>query len=153
MVCRRGIGGKTFLKAVDEITKVDHALQLFYRDHPARLLYSIFWHTVAMAFKILKTWYFLVLMSSGGSLFMAAGVWFLGTRLDILTFPVPLEIGLLESIRVLVFKALGFGMDLGLTFGIALRLEQLFLGGIGLIIYAGLFRKSAAKDCLPKKSQ
>lgn len=104
-----------------------------------------------MAFKILKTWYFLVLMSSGGSLFMAAGVWFLGTWLDILTFPVPLEIGLLESIRVLVFKALGFGMDLGLTFGIALRLEQLFLGGIGLIIYAGLFSEERGKGLLAKE--
>ena len=134
LVSRR-IGGKIVRKATDEITRVDEALKAFYNEHPGRFFSSVLWHILAMLFSILKTWYFLFLLA-GGALSAAAGIWFLSTWMDMLTFAIPLDIGINEGIRVLVFKAMQFGAAQGLTFGIALRLDQIFWGALGLLIYA-----------------
>jgi len=69
---------------------------------------------------------------------MAAGIWFLGSWLDLLSFPLPYNIGVLEATRVIAFRALGFHSALGLTYGITLRLEQIFWAGIGLLLYTTL---------------
>jgi hypothetical protein len=103
-----------------------------------------------MACGILKTWYFLFLLREG-SLFVAAGIWFLGIWFDLLTFAIPLGIGIQEGTRVLAFSALGFGLDLGLTYGIALRLEQTFWAGLGLLFYAGLLPRKWGKGLFSGK--
>lgn len=135
----RGIGGRAMIKATDRITHVDRMFVAFYRRHPGRFFLSMLFHFAAMFVGIIRTWYFLWLLT-GGSLYNAAGIWMLATWLDILTFPIPLEIGMQESIRVLAFSALNYTPSLGLTFGIALRLEQIIWGGIGLLAYALLFK-------------
>jgi len=82
-----------------------------------------------------------------GSFFVAAGIFFLGTWFDLITFAIPLGIGVQEGGRVLAFKILGFSLAQGLTFGIALRLEQIFWAGVGLFIYPALLaRKGIASD-------
>jgi hypothetical protein len=144
------VGGKTLQKAADQITQVDQALQLFYKERPGDLPLAMFWHAIGMTCSIGKTWFFLFLLTDG-SFFMAAGIWFLGTWFDLLTFAVPLGIGVQEGIRVFAFKALGFGLALGLTYGVALRLQQIFWAGVGLFLYAALLAEKREREFSKKQ--
>ena len=131
------VGGEILKQAGDQITQVDQALQLFYKEHPRDLPLAVLWHMLGMVFSIMKTWYFLLLVTDG-SFFSAAGIWLLGTWFNLLTFAVPMGLGVQEGSRVLAFKILGFNVALGLTYGIALRLEQIFWAAAGLLIYVAL---------------
>ncbi len=144
------VGGEPLQKVAHQITQVDQTLKLFYIERPGDLPLSMLCHVVGMACSIVKTWYFLLLLT-GGSFFAAAGIWFLGSWFDLLTFAIPLGIGVQEGTRVLAFKALGFSLNLGLTYGIALRLEQLFWGGFGLLIYTALLAKKQGRGLFPGK--
>lgn len=144
------VGGRPLQKAAQQITQVDQALQLFYKERPGDLPLSMFCHTLGMTCSILKTWYFLLLLTDG-PFFAAAGIWFLGAWFDLLTFAIPLGIGVQEGTRVLAFKALGFSFGLGLTYGIALRLEQIFWAGVGLLIYAALLAEKRERGFFSKK--
>ena len=144
------VGGKLLEQAAQQISRVDQALQVFYRERPWDLLLSMLWHAAGMTCSIGKTWYFLLLLTDG-PLFAAAGIWFLGTWFDLLTFSIPLGIGVQEGTRVIAFNALGYSLALGLTFGIALRLEQLFWGGVGLFFYAVLWAAKRERGVFPEK--
>ena len=135
------IGGHALDKATLHITKVDDELKSFYRERPMDLPLAIFWHIVGMACGIVQSWYFLFLLTDHASWTMAAGIWFLGGWLDLMSFALPYNIGVLEATRVITFEALGFHSALGLTFGITLRLEQIFWTGVGLLIYTTLLVK------------
>jgi len=136
----RRLAGRRLEGVARHVTDVDCSLKRFYEEHPSGLPLSMLWHGIGFTCSIVKTWYFLFFMT-GGSFFAAAGAWFLGTWLDLLTFAIPLGIGVQEAIRVLAFKTIGFSMDLGLTYGVALRLEQVFWAGIGLLAYGALMRR------------
>jgi hypothetical protein len=155
------VGGRPLQKAALQITLVDEALLLFYRERPLDFFLSMFWHTTANFCSIVRSWIFFLWVAEG-SFLAAAGIWFLGTWFDMLTFAVPLGIGVQEGFRVVAFKALGFTLDLGLTYGIAVRLEQIFWGIVGLAVYPALLsrrskenacgEKRAAGDCAPLDS-
>jgi len=55
-----------------------------------------------------------------------------------LTFAIPMNIGVQEATRVLVFNAVGYGSLMGLAYGMTLRIEQIFWAGLGLLCYATL---------------
>jgi uncharacterized protein (TIRG00374 family) len=141
------LGGNAMQKAAQHITQVDQALKLFYQERPWDLPLSLLWRFVAMICGIVKTWYFLLVLANG-SIVEAAGIFLLGTWFDLITFAIPLGIGIQEGSRVLAFKVLGFPLSLGLTYGIALRLEQIFWAGVGLFIYAGLLAGKREKGSL-----
>jgi uncharacterized protein (TIRG00374 family) len=132
------VGGQTLERAACQMTEVDHELKRFYRERPMDLPFAILWHIAGLACGIVQGWYFLFLLTDHPSLTMAAGVWFLGSWFDLLSFAVPYNIGVLETTRVIAFRALGFHPAMGLTYGVTLRLEQLFWAGIGLLLYATL---------------
>jgi hypothetical protein len=134
----RKVGGKKLQKLAQPLTAVDEELKRFYGQRPGDLPISMLWHMAGLSCSIAKTWYFLLLMTDHGSAFMAAGIWLLGTWFDLLTFLVPIGIGVQEGTRVLAFNTLGFSLALGLTYGVALRLEQIFWGGVGILIYGTL---------------
>jgi uncharacterized protein (TIRG00374 family) len=138
------VGGEILKKAANQITQVDQTLQRFYQERPGDLLLSMFWHMLGMICSIMKTWYFLFLLTDG-SFFAAAGIWFLGTWFNLLTFAIPMGLGVQEGSRVIAFKALGFDLALGLTYGIALRLEQIFWAGAGLLIYVALLAQKGER--------
>jgi hypothetical protein len=139
------IGGKALEKATDHITQVDNELRLFYREHPMDLPASMLWHAVGFVCGIVQSWLFLFILTDHASLLMAAGIWFLGTWMDLIGFALPTNVGVVEATRVLAFRLLGFDSALGLTFGVALRLEQIFWAVVGLLIYAVfIFRSSPA---------
>lgn len=134
----RRIGGRSVQRLADELNAVDQELRHFYERRPKDLPLSMIWHAVGFVCSVGKTWYFLAAMTDSGTLFVAAGIWFLSGWFDLLTFPVPLSIGVHEGIKVFAFNTLGLGMAMGLTYGVALRVEQLFWAGLGLLSYASL---------------
>jgi hypothetical protein len=105
------------------------------------------WHMLGMVCSIMKTWYFLILVMDG-TFGAAAGIWLLGTWFNLLTFAIPMGLGVQEGSRVLAFKILGFNAALGLTYGIALRLEQIFWAGAGLFIYVALLAGKRERGAL-----
>lgn len=151
LVARR-VGGRTLEKAARHITEVDDQLKLFYGERPMDLPLSMFWHIVGMACGIVQAWYFLFLLTDHPSLLMAGAIWFLGSWFDLLSFVLP-NVGFLEATRVLAFRSLGFPSALGLTFGIALRLEQIFWAGVGLLIYATLLVKKDEREIQLRKEE
>jgi hypothetical protein len=128
------VGGRAVKSAARHITLVDEALRVFYRERAGDFLLSMGWHTAANFCSIMRSWIFFLWVAEG-SFGAAAGIWFLGTWFDMLTFAVPFGIGIHEAFRVVSFKALGFTADLGLTYGIAVRLEQIFWAVVGLVFY------------------
>lgn len=145
------IGGKALKSAAENITQVDQALKTFYREQPRDLPLSMAWHTVGLACGIVQSWYFLYLLTGRSSFLLASGVWFLGSWLDLMSFAIPFHIGVLEATRVAVFRILGFQSALGLTFGVSLRIEQIFWAGVGLLIYLGLLAEKRKEDLSPEK--
>ena len=69
---------------------------------------------------------------------VAAATWFLGMWFDLLTFAMPMGLGTLEGSRIIALRAVGHGALLGMTYGVALRLAQLFWAMAGLVNYAFL---------------
>jgi len=149
----RNLGGKFLQRLEDEISGVDDALQEFYRQHPWSLSAAVFWHLAGFAVGILQTWFFLYLLSGHGALPVAAALWILGTWFDLLTFAIPSDIGVQEGTRVLAFKALGFGLITGMTYGVILRLQQIFWAVFGLLNYALLVAESKPKSTLAAKGE
>ncbi|MBW2305635.1 MAG: flippase-like domain-containing protein [Deltaproteobacteria bacterium] len=145
------LGGKALETLAGHLTTVDEELKCFYTQRPGNLPFAIFWHIVGMACGIVQAWYFLLLLTDHGSFFIAAGIWFLGSWFDLLTFPIPLGIGIQEGTRVLALKAVGFDLALGLTYGVVLRLEQIFWAGVGLLLYATLLSAKREGGLFPKK--
>jgi hypothetical protein len=135
MVTHR-MGGKRLEKAARQISQVDEALQLFYKEQGRDLPLAVAWHVVGMACGILQGWYFLDLLTGTASVPMAAAISVLGNWMDLLGFAIPVDVGILEGTRVVVFTLLGYPSSLGLTYGVAMRLEQIFWAGVGLVIYA-----------------
>lgn len=145
-----GIGGKTLAKAAESITRVDEDLRSFYRNQPQDLPLSIMWHMGGMACSIGKTWYFLLMMTGSASWYTAAAVWLLGTWMDLLTFAIPLDIGVSEGIKIIAFRAVRLGSALGLTYGVATRLDQTFWAGAGLLVYVALLAKKRQEGLLSR---
>ena len=72
---------------------------------------------------------------------IAAGL--LSLWFDLLTFAIPMNLGTLEGSRILVFKALGCEGLLGMAFGVAVRIAQVFWACFGLANYIWLATRQA----------
>lgn len=134
----RRLGGRLMARAYTHMNQVDLALKQYYRDHPGRLPVAVFWHMAAMACGILQSWLFLTILARESSFYAAAGVWLLGNWMDMVIFAIPSDIGAMEGARLLTFKALGYSASLGLSYGVVLRLAQIFWAAAGLVLYATL---------------
>ncbi len=132
---RHNIGGDLLRKVSDYISQIDEELKDFYKRYPYGLIVSMFWHSLGFMCGIIQCWLFLWILTDKPSIIAASGIWLLGTWIDLVGFAIPTHIGVIEAGRVAVFKIMGFESSLGLTFGLALRIEQLFWAGIGLLIY------------------
>jgi uncharacterized membrane protein YbhN (UPF0104 family) len=137
-------GSSALQAAAREISQVDEALRVYYRERPGDLAIAIGWHLLGFSLGILATWWFLSLVSRQGSLETAAAIWFVGMWFDLLTFAVPLNLGALEGSRILALKATGYNALLGMTYGVSLRLAQLCWAMFGLVSYALLLSGAMA---------
>jgi uncharacterized protein (TIRG00374 family) len=133
----RKLGGSLMQRAAAGITEIDEALKLYYRECSHALFLAICWHLLGYSIGILQTWYFFSLLNRS-SWVVAAATWFLGMWFDLLTFAMPLGLGTLEGTRIIALKAVGYKALLGMTYGVALRLAQLFWAVVGLANYAFL---------------
>ena len=145
------LGGAGLKKAALHMTQVDHTLQLFYRDRPADLPLSIVWHIMALAWSIVPAYCFLIFLTGRASLPVAAAIICLGTWFNLVTFALPVDIGVQETARVIIFSVLGFNSALGLTYGVTLRFQQLFWAGVGLAVYGVLVVRMKGRKTLPAK--
>jgi glycosyltransferase 2 family protein len=143
------LGGKLLQKAAVHVTEVDNELRIFYRQRRRDLPLAMIWHTLGYACGILQSWFFLYLLTDDASLRVAAGIWFLGSWFDFLTFAIPLGIGIQEATRVVALKALGFDSVMGLAYGVTLRLEQVFWAGCGLLAYTTLLSEKSKSKLAP----
>jgi uncharacterized protein (TIRG00374 family) len=133
-------------KMARELTAVDQAMVRFYRERPKDLLLAIAWHLAGYSIGIVQTWLFFRLLHQDALWSVAAGMWFLGMWFDLLTFAVPLNLGTLEGTRILAFQSIGYTALMGMTYGLALRLSQIFWTVFGLINHALLARQAPAKQ-------
>jgi len=137
------VGGPRMQQAAQGISAVDEALKAFYRQRPGDLLKAVGWHQVGYSVGILQTWLFFHLLHQDVSWLIAAALWFLGMWFDLLTFAVPQNLGTLEGTRIVALRAIGYSSLLGMTYGIALRLAQLFWSVLGLMLHALMLRQAA----------
>jgi hypothetical protein len=134
----RKVGGKTLERLAHGISDVDEALKRFHRERRWKLPQAIAWHLIGYSMGILQAWVFFRHVVPGAPLALAAGVFILGLWFDLILFAVPTNVGVLEWSRTLTLRAVGEKAMTGLTYGLAVRLAQLFWAGFGLVSYAWL---------------
>ena len=149
----RRFAGRTLHQAAGELTAVDDTMKQFYRDHPTGLPRAILWHLAGYSVGIAQTWLFFHLLHQNATWTVAAGTWFLGMWFDLLTFAVPQNLGTLEGTRVIVLQAFGYTSVMGVTYGFALRLAQIFWSCFGLATYASLVAGTKVSQPTPARPQ
>jgi uncharacterized protein (TIRG00374 family) len=130
------IGGGVVRKFLPRILQVDEALSRFYRERPWDFVWSVLWHLLGHAMALFQVWLFLTVLRQPVSLAATACAAILGLWFDLLTFAVPLNLGTLEGSRIVALKMAGGDAGLGMAFGVAVRIAQLFWAGAGLVNYA-----------------
>jgi len=136
----RKIGGNRLTRASSFVTGMDEDLKFFFAVRPGDFYLSLLWNIMALACGILQTWVFFAALTEYTSLLVTSCVWFLSCWFEIVSFAIPTNIGYLEGTSVLVLKIAGFSSALGLTYGLALRLGQIFWSAIGLLLYGRVVR-------------
>jgi uncharacterized protein (TIRG00374 family) len=148
----RNICAKTLQRFVGPMERVDETLKVYYRERPWNLVWSVIWHWLGYAVGIFTTWYFLHLVEGHADIAAAARIWFLAMWIDLVTFAVPLNLGVLEGGRAMAFRMVGFGILPGMTFGLATRAAQIFWAGCGLFNYALMITEpGCAKNLMLKQ--
>ena len=138
-------GNAALQNAAAQFSRVDDALRAFYSRQPRNLWLAVGWHLIGFCTGILQTWLFFHLLNLGGSWPLVAAVWFLGMWFDLLTFAVPMNMGSLEGSRTVLFKAVGYSSLPGMTYGLAIRLAQIFWSVLGLALYGWLMARQSAR--------
>ncbi len=134
----RKLGGRFLDRAAQRTSEIDETLQQFYCERPWDLVLSVVWHLLGHSAAIVHAWLFLTLLHQPAPLTTVAAAGFLSLWFDLLTFAVPLNLGTLEGSRIVVFKALGCPALLGMAYGVAVRVAQLFWACFGLASYSWL---------------
>jgi hypothetical protein len=139
------LGGAGIRKLAENTSAVDEAFRLFYRDRRRDLAFSVGWHLSAFMIGIFQVWLFFVLVHQPISLIEISSIWLIGLWFDLLVFVVPMSLGTLEGSRIVTFRAIGFQAVEGMTYGMVLRLGQLSCAILGLLGYAVLTFRQAAR--------
>jgi uncharacterized protein (TIRG00374 family) len=135
---------RSLQSAAQHLTAVDDTMVRFYRERPTDFLFAISWHLIGYSIGIAQTWLFFHLLHHDTTLSVIAGTWFLGMWFDLLTFAVPQNLGTLEATRIIMLRAIGYTALMGMTYGFAQRLAQIFWACFGLINHALLASRTGA---------
>ena len=130
------LGGRFLQMAAERMSAVDADLKRFYRERPRDLALSVWWHLLGHSAALLQAWLFLTWLEQPAPLATVAAAGFLSLWFDLMTFAIPLNLGTLEGSRIVVFNALGCPSLLGMAFGVAVRVAQVFWAVFGLISYS-----------------
>jgi hypothetical protein len=155
-LAKRAKSNKLLQTATLHVTRVDEALRIFYRERPRDLWIAAGWHLLGFSIGVLQAWLFLRLLNLDAALPSAILIFSLGMWFDVLTFAIPLNAGALEGGRTIAVRAVGFSTVLGLTYGIAVRVSQLFWAALGLLAYASFVtgkRGSRLQDSVSPAAQ
>ncbi len=142
---RHNIGGNLLRSGATMVSDLDRDLQNFYQKRPYSLPLSIFWHTIGYSCVLGQVIMFLYATNPAISLRVGAGVGFLQEWFDLVTFAVPLGLGVQEGSRMLAFKSVGLGMLSGLVFALVQRMSLIFCAVIGLAEYSALLPATGRK--------
>ncbi len=147
------LGGQFLQSVAQRMSAVDEGLKQFYRERPWDLVLSVGWHLLGHSAAIAQAWLFLHLLNEPAPLATVTAAGFMSLWFDLMTFAIPLNLGTLEGSRIVIFKALGCSALLGMAFGVAIRLAQIFWACFGLVSYS-LFaaRKPQAEPQQPATS-
>jgi len=140
----RGAGGRALQNATGEITEVDEALKASFRDRSGDLFRAVGWHLLGLSVGILQTGLFLRLLNYPVSAASATAACSLGMWFDLLTFPMPMNMGTWEATRIVVFNAMGCSPVFGVTYALALRFGHLLWAAFGLANFILLILKAEA---------
>jgi uncharacterized protein (TIRG00374 family) len=132
----RRVGGARLRKLAENVSAVDEAFRMFYRERRRDLVLAVGWHLLAIATGILQTWLFFALVHQHPSWAVVTGVWVIGLWFDMMVFVVPMSLGTLEGSRIATFAAIGYPVAEGMTYGVVQRLGQLTWAVLGLLGYA-----------------
>lgn len=146
------VGGSPLQQAARQMSEVDEALKQFYRERPGHLWLALGWHVLGHSAALLQAWLFLSLLDQPAPLATVAGAGLLSLWFDLLTFAVPMNLGTLEGSRIVVFNALGCQALLGMAFGVAVRIAQVFWACYGLVSYSFLTTREPATAPAFKRS-
>jgi len=135
---RHRLRGPAFMKTAGFMNEVDEELRRFHTTRPMDLILSVSWHFAGLLWGVVPVFYFLALTAPSPSLSKAASIVVLGVWFDLVSFAIPIDIGVQEGTRLLTFRILGFTSALGLAYGVTRRLQQLVWAGIGLLLYGVL---------------
>lgn len=136
----RQVGGRPLTNISRYLNQIDTELMRFYHQRPGDLLIAIGWHMAACSIGLVQTVFFVYVLKGQAMLIAACGAWFLASWFDLLAFAIPMRIGISEGARVVAFKAVGLNAVMGLTYGVTLRIEQIFWALFGLAGYTLLLR-------------
>jgi hypothetical protein len=137
-LAKRASRNQALAMATLHVTRVDEVLSTFHRERPRDLWLAAGWHLLGFSIGVLQAWLFLRLLNLNAALPYAVLIFSLGMWFDLLTFAIPLNAGALEGGRTIAMKAVGYSTVLGLTYGVAVRVSQLFWAALGLLAYASL---------------
>ena len=138
---RHDIGGTLLESGAVMVSELDRDLQKLYQKRPFSLPVSIFWHMIGYSCVLGQVIMFLYIINPDISIWVGAGVGFLQEWFDLVTFAVPLGLGIQEGSRMLAFKSVGLAMLSGLAFGLVQRMSLIFCALIGLAEYGALLPK------------
>jgi uncharacterized protein (TIRG00374 family) len=122
-------------KLIEAFKQLGHLSELFssfYKEHPARVVKAIilaFLGWVLGLGEMYATLYFLGFSVSFYELWI---IEVLAQLVKIGSFMIPLSLGAQEGGLILIFTALGYPANLGLTVSLVRRLRELFWVGLGL---------------------
>jgi uncharacterized protein (TIRG00374 family) len=131
--------------------RVDDLIREIHVDRPADFATAVGWHLAAFGVSMLQVYLFMRWLGLDADIVDALAVESCAVLLQIALFLVPAGIGVQEGGRMLLFTGLGLPEAVGLTVGIAFRLNQLVSIAFGLAAYAFLHgpRRRAVRPVAP----
>lgn len=118
----------------EKVESLDRKIRYFYNHQRKRFYISFLYYFLSWASGVLEVYVILVLMGNKISLAQALIVETAVQLIRSCVFFIPGGLGVLEGGGMLIFSALGFGLETGLSYGIFRRVRELGWAGVGLII-------------------
>jgi glycosyltransferase 2 family protein len=128
------------------LNAVDHWLVRFYQEQRGPLLTSTLLHAAAWATGGLEIYLVLVFLGPDASLVTALVLEAFGAAIKFVSFMIPASLGALEGGYVTIFRALGLGAALGLSYTLVRRLREVVWVAVGLLWLATLRARPALAE-------
>lgn len=130
----------------EKVESLDRKIRYFYNHQRKRFCISFLYYFLSWASGVLEVYVILVLMGNKIGLAQALIVETTIQSIKSFVFFIPGGLGVLEGGGILIFSALGFGPETGLSYSIFRRVRELGWAGVGFIILIIYSNKQAKID-------